>query len=78
MLRSSPPEGFSKKDVLQVRSKPIGEQPRRSAILTKPFCNFIKITPTHGCTPDNPQHNRGAPLPRRTPLGDRSCMSKVL
>ena len=32
MFRSSPPEVFSKKDAAQIRSKPTGEQPRRSAI----------------------------------------------
>ena len=47
MFRSSPPEVFSKKDAAQIRSKPAGEQPRRSAISTKPLCNFIEITPTH-------------------------------
>ena len=35
MFRSSPPEVFSKKDALQIQSKPTGEQPRRSAISTK-------------------------------------------
>ena len=44
MFRSSPPEVFSKKDAVQIRSKPTGEQPRRSATSTKPLCNFIEIT----------------------------------
>ena len=47
MFRSSPPEVFSKKDAAQIRTKPTGEQPRRSAISTKALCNFIEITPTH-------------------------------
>ena len=44
MFRSSPPEVFSKKDAVQIRSKPTGEQPRRSGTSTKPLCNFIEIT----------------------------------
>ena len=51
MFRSSPTEVFSKKDAVQIRSKPTGEQPRRSVISTKPLCNFTEITPTHRCTP---------------------------
>ena len=72
MFRSSPPEVFSKKDAVQIQSKPTGEQPRRSMISAKPLCDFIEITPTHGCAPENPQHTRRTPLPRRTPLGDCS------
>ena len=53
MFRSSPPEVFSKKDAVQIRSKPTGEQPHKSAISTKPLCNFIEITPTHRCAPEN-------------------------
>ena len=56
MFRSSPPEVFSKKDAVQIRSKPTGEQPHRSAISTKLLCNFIEITPTHRCTPENPKN----------------------
>ena len=76
MFRSSSPEVFSKKDAVQIRSKPTGEQPRRSAISTRSLCNFIEITPTHRCAPENPKYTRRRPLPRRTPLGDCSCMSK--
>ena len=76
MFKSSPPDVFSKKDAAQTRSKPTGEQPRRSAISTKPLCNFIEITTTHRCAPENPKYTSRTPLPRRTPLGDRSCMSK--
>ena len=47
MFRSSPPEVFSKKDAVQIRSKPTGEQP---------LSNFIEITPTHGCAPENSQY----------------------
>ena len=76
MFRSSPPEVFSKKDALQTRSKPTAEQSRRSTISTKSLCNFIEITPTYGCAPKNPNYTRRIPLPRRTPLGGCSCMSK--
>ena len=51
MFRSSPSEVFSNKDTVQIRSEPTGEQTRRSAIPTKPLCNFIEITPMHGCAP---------------------------
>ena len=51
MLTSSPPEVFSNKDTVQIRSKPTGEKTRRSAIPTKPPCTFIEITPLHGCAP---------------------------
>ena len=57
-------------------SKRTGEQPRRNAISKNPLCNFIEITPTHGCVHENPQHIRRTPLSRRTSLGDCFCMSK--
>ena len=76
MSRSSLPEVFSEKDAVQIQSKPTGEQPRLSAISKKPLCNFIEITPTHGCAPENSQHTHRTPLPRITPLGDCSCVSK--
>ena len=50
MFRSSPPVVFSNKDTVQIRSESTGEQTRRSAIPTKPLCNFIEITPMHGGT----------------------------
>ena len=76
MFRSSPAEVFSKKGAAEIRNKPTGEQPHRSVISTKPLCNFIEITPTHRCAPENPKDTRRTPLPRRTPLGDCSCMLK--
>ena len=51
MFRSSSQKVFSKKDTVQIRSKSTGEQPRRTAISTKPLCNFIEISPTDGCAP---------------------------
>ena len=76
MFRSSPPEVFSKNDTVQIRREPTGEETRRSAIPTKPLCNFIEITPMHGCTSENPHHTCKTPLPNRTPLVDCSCISK--
>ena len=75
MSRRSPAEMFSNKDTVQIRSKPTGEQTRRSAILSKPLCNFIEITLMHECVPEHSHHTRKTPLPRRAPLGDCSCMS---
>ena len=70
MFRSSPSEVFSNKDTVQIRSEPTGEQTRRSAIPTKPLCNFIEITPMHECAPENSHHTRKTLLARRPPLGD--------
>ena len=53
---------FFKKDAVQIRSKPTGEQVRRSAISTKLLCTFIEITPTHSCAPDNPKYTRRTPF----------------
>ena len=56
MFRSSSPEMFSNKYTVQIRSELTGEQTRKSAIRTKPLCNFIEITPMHECAPANPHH----------------------
>ena len=58
MFRSSPPEVFSNKNTVQIRSKPTEEQTRRSVIPTKLLCNFTEIIPKHGCVPENPHHTR--------------------
>ena len=76
MFRSNPPVVFSNKDTVQIQSEPTGEQTRRSVIPTKPLCNFIEITPMHGCAPENTHYTRKTPLPRRTPFRDCCCMSK--
>ena len=47
MFKSSPPEVFSNKDTVQIQKESTGEQTRRSTIPTKPFFNFIEITPMH-------------------------------
>ena len=76
MFRNSPPEVFSNKDTVQIRSEPKRERTDRSAIPTKPLCNFIEITLMHGCAPENSHHTHKTPLLKRTPLRDCSCMSK--
>ena len=55
--------GVLQKDALQTWSKSTEKQPFRSAILTKLLCNFIEITPTDECAPENLQHVRKQPLP---------------
>ena len=69
MFRSSPPEEFFKKDDPQIWSKFTGE-PCRSVISTKVLCNFVEITPTHGCILGNSQYTY------KTSLGDCFCMEK--
>ena len=66
MFRSSPPEVFFNKGTVQIRGKPAGEQTCRSAIPTKPLCNFIEITLMHECAVEN--HTRKTTLPRTAPL----------
>ena len=43
LFRSSLPEMFSKKDVLQAQNKPTGERLCRSMISIKSLCKFIEI-----------------------------------
>ena len=54
--RSSRPEVFLGKGVLEICSKFTGEHPCRSAISIKLLCNFIKMTLRHGCSPVNWLH----------------------
>ena len=49
--RSSLPEVFLRKGILNIYSKFTGEHPWRSAISIKLLCNFIEITLRHGCSP---------------------------
>ena len=51
MFKNSPPEVSSNKNTVQMQNEPTGEQTRRNTIPAKPLCNFIEITPMHGCTP---------------------------
>ena len=53
MIRSSHPEVFLEKGVLQMCSKFTGEEPCQSVISIKLRCNFIEITLWHGCSPVN-------------------------
>ena len=62
MFRSSPPEVFSNKDTVKIRSEPTGEQTRRSAIPTKLLCNFIEMTLMHEYAPENPHHTCKTPI----------------
>ena len=73
----------SSRDVLQERrctdltgNELTEAQPCRSVISEKSLCNFLEIKPMHGRIPENPQLTRKTSLPRKTPLGDCSCMSK--
>ena len=52
-FRSSRPEVFLRKGVLEICSKFTGEHPCQSVILIKLLCNFIEITVRHGCFPVN-------------------------
>ena len=49
IFRSSPPEVFLGKCVLEISIKYTGEHQCQSAISKKLLCNFIKITLRHGC-----------------------------
>ena len=49
--RSSHPEMFLRKGVLEICSKFTGEHTCQSAISIKLLCNFIEITLWHGCSP---------------------------
>ena len=55
-FRSSRPEVFLRKCVLEICSKFIGERPRRSGISIKLQSNFIEIVLRHGCSPVNLLH----------------------
>ena len=56
MFRSSLPEVFFNKDTVQIRREPTGEQTRRSAIPTKPLCNFVKSHPCTDATRESTSH----------------------
>ena len=54
--RSSHPEMFLRKGVLEICSKFTGEHTCQSAISIKLLCNFIEITLWHGCSTVNLLH----------------------
>ena len=57
MYRSSSPDVFLGKEVLNICSKFTGENPCRSVISIKLQSNYIEITLRHGCSPVNLLHN---------------------
>ena len=66
LCRSSHPELFLRKVVLEICSKFIGEHPCRSVISIKMLCSIIKIALRHGCSPVNLLHILGNPFPMNT------------
>ena len=64
--RSSQPEVFLGKGVLQLCSKWTGKHPCRSAISIKLLCSFIEIIPLCGFSPVNLLHIFRTPFPRNT------------
>ena len=64
--RSSHPEVFLEKGVLQICSKFTGEHPYRSVISKKLQNNFIEITLWHACSPVNLLHYFRTPFNKKT------------
>ena len=64
--RSSHPEVFLEKGVLNICSKFAGEHPCRSAISINLLCNFIEIALRHGCSPANLLHIPRTPFLKTT------------
>ena len=60
--RSSHPDSFLGKGVLEICCNLTGENPCRSVISIKLLCNFIKITLRHGCSHLNLLHILRTPL----------------
>ena len=54
--RSSPPEVFLRKVVLNICSKSTGEHSWEIVISIKLLCNFIEFALRHGCSPVNLLH----------------------
>ena len=68
-LRSSPPEVFLGKGVLNICSKFTGKHPCRTAISIKLQGNFIEIELRHGCSPVNLLHIFRTPFPTNISKG---------
>ena len=66
VFRSSPPEVFLGKGVLEICSKFTGEHPCQSAISIKLQSNFIEITLWHRCSPVNLLHIFSIPFLKNT------------
>ena len=64
--RSSPPELFSGKGVMEISSKFTGEHPCWSVISIKLLFNFIEITLRHGCSRINWLHIFRTPFLKNT------------
>ena len=64
--RSTNPEVFLRKGVLNICNKFTGEHPCRSAISIKLLCNFIEIALRHGCSPVYFLRIFQTPFPRNT------------
>ena len=64
--KSSRPEVFLGKGVLEVCSKTTGEQPRPSTISIKLQSNFIEIELRHGYSPVNLVHISRTSFPKNT------------
>ena len=64
--RSSHPEVFLRKGVLEICSKFTGEHPCRGGISITLNGNFIEITLRHGCSPVNLQHLFKKPFLKNT------------
>ena len=68
-FRSSRPEVFVRKVVLEIRRKFTGEHPYRSVISVKLQSNFIEIAFRYGCSPVNLLHIFRTPFPKNTSEG---------
>ena len=66
--RSSPPEVFLGKGLLEICIK-FTENPRRSVISMRLFCNFIEIAIRHRCSPVNSLHIFITPFSKNTSEG---------
>ena len=64
--RSSHPDSFLGKGVLEICCNLAGENPCRSVISIKLLCNFIKITLRHGCSHLNLLHIFRTPFHKNT------------
>ena len=64
--QKQPSRGVLSKRCSETCSKFTGEHPCRSVISIKLFCNFIKITLRHGCSPVNLLHIFRTPFLKNT------------
>ena len=69
IFRSSLPEVFFEKDVLEMCNKFTREHPYRSGISIKLLCNFTKIALRRGCSRVNLLHIFRTPFPKNASGG---------